>query len=197
MSGVLNLVCPGCGAPVESATDKCPYCDRRIVISTFSGLGDLKPANLKKYIASCDAVLKNNPNPDILYAQALALFQLKLYDKAINKLEQVIDLQPDKAEAHALLAVANLKGKKPFMLARNQINSILEYVDAAIAIHPDPLFFLLSSYIRYDYFYRKKYAIESSYLDILQEAKDLGLSDMHYSSLEELICRELPKEICL
>lgn len=194
MPAVIKLTCPGCGAPVDTGEKNCKYCDRPIMITSFASARDLTLPILKKYTASCQNALKiDEKNEEILFSMGMAFLRLKLYDKAKDIFEKLIDINCTNADNYFYAAISTLGGKKPFTLSRKTVDKACEYLDAAIAINENAAYLFLLAYIKYDYFFRKKFRTDPAYEQILARANEVGLSAYDKDQIAEIIGIELPE----
>lgn len=181
---VVNLACPGCGAPATSATTKCDFCMRPVVISTFCSVADMPLADINKYAGSYRNALEENPrNQALKTSLAMCYLKLKLYDKAIPAFEKAIEDNFDNSEAFFYAAVVLLRGKKAFLSTREVVNQIEEYINSALMIEPRGIYYFFHAYIKYDYFARKHFVTSPTYIECLEKAKAAGY---HASDVEQL-----------
>lgn len=191
--GVVELECPGCAAPITTSTKTCPKCFRPIVISTLNTISGFSPIDLKKQAnAYSKAMAKNPDNDELNMSIAFCYMQLKLYDKAIPCFEKALEENFDNADAYFYAAVALLKGKKAFLAPRDTINKIEEYLNAAIEIEPKGIYYYFFAYIRYDHHFRKSYKMSPNYIELLQDAANIGYSDTDVNQLFALLGVEKP-----
>ena len=150
---VVNIKCPTCGMPVSTSDNQCEWCSSPVVIKTFNSVASMPIPEISKYANSYRKSLEENPDNQILNTSlAMCYLKLKLYDKALPAFEKAIEGNFDNAETFFYAAICVLKGKKAFMMQRQEINKIEEYIDAALMIEPRGVFYYFKSYIRYDYY---------------------------------------------
>lgn len=196
MPSVVELTCPGCGAPVDTSVSNCKYCDRPIMITSFSSAADLTAPILKKYVTSCQAALKGDVNnSDVLFSMGMAFLKLKLYDKARETFEKLVDIDCTNADYYFYAAISTLGGKKPFTLSRPLIDKACEYLDAALAINENSAYLYLLAYIKYDYFSRKKFKTDPTYDRIIDRANQLGLSAFDKEQIAQIMGLDLPEQL--
>lgn len=190
---VVNIECPGCGTSLGMDVNECPYCGRKIVISTFNSVSGMTPLDLNKQAASYRKAMVSNPEDKTLnMSLAFCYFKLKLYDNAIACFEKAIVDNFDNSETFFYLAIALLKGKKAFSTPRPIINKIEEYINAAIMIEPKAIYYYFWAYIRYDHHYRKCYRMSPNYAELFNQAKQIGLSQTDVNELYKLLDVERP-----
>lgn len=193
MVNTINLTCPGCGSRISFDAKKCEFCHAPIVITSFNSVNEMDSLTLNKYVNEYKNIIQNNSeNVDANLSMAMCYLKLKLYDKAIPCFEKVIDNNINNAEAYFYYAVSLLKGKKAFLTTREIIDKIMEYVDAAIMIEPRGIFYYFLAYIKLDYFHRKSYLIEPNYIETIEIAKNVGLSEYDVNLLFEILHIEKP-----
>lgn len=174
---VVNLKCPGCGAPVNTQLTNCPYCNREIIISSYGSVETLTPLELNKSLSAYKQALQDNKdNSNLNFSLAICFMKSGLYESAIPYLDKAIAVNPFCADYYFYRACATLKGKIPFLLSRKEIDEIERFIVSGIATEQKPIYYYLYAYVRYDYFYRKCFNVSPGYMELLQEAKNLGLS---------------------
>lgn len=191
---VVNIKCPSCGMPVSTGDNQCEWCGRPVVITTFNSVASMPIPEISKYANSYRKSLEENADNQILNTSiAMCYLKLKLYDKALPAFEKAIEDNFDNAETFFYAAICVLKGKKAFMMQRQEINKIEEYIDAALIIEPRGIFYYFKSYIRYDYYKRKCYNISPDYNELLDSAFSAGVSDIDIQQLFEILNVERPQ----
>ena len=198
MTQIINLNCPGCGAPVSTSQKQCEYCTRPVVITSFSSVQAMSPLELNKYVGTYRKVLAENPDNQALNAAiAHCYLKLKLYDKALPAFEKAIEDNFDHSETFFYAAVCLLKGQKAFVASRTDIDKIEEYLNAALMIEPRGIYYYFQSYIKYDYFHRKYLNTTPSYREALQMAIDNGVSGADIEQLFGVTGIEIPHELLI
>ena len=187
-AGVVELKCPGCGTPVSMGTNECPTCGSPIVISTFNSVFDMELPKVSRYVGNYNKMLSEDPEDrEINGAIAMCFLKLKLYDKAIASFEKAIIDNFDNSETYFYAAVSLLRGKRPFVAMRNDIDKVLEYINAANMIEPRGIYYLFDAFVRKDYFERKFLNISPSYVEQLNMVAMYGVSDTDIGILQDLI----------
>lgn len=189
---VLDLTCPGCGAPIEVGMKECPY-GHPVTISTFNSVYSMPMPMVNKYAHTYNKKLTANPfDQQSLESVAFCYLKLKLYDKALEAFEKAVEENFDNAELYFYAAVCLLEGKKAFLHQRPTIDKILEYVNAAIMIEPRGIFYYFLAYIRYDYFKRKFLNISPNFQETLALARQSGYSEFDTVQLFSILGVEKP-----
>jgi tetratricopeptide (TPR) repeat protein len=194
MSQVVNLNCPGCGAPVSTSQEQCAYCKRPIVITSFSSTQTMSSLELNKYASAYRKELAENPdNRELNTSIAFCYLKLKLYDKALPAFEKAIEDNFDNSETFFYAAVALLRGKKAFLAPRADIDKMQEYLNAAIMIDPRGIYHYFLAYIKQDYFDRKFLNCTPNWKETLQTAIQTGLSGADIAQFSEMLQVEMPE----
>ena len=86
---VVDIQCPGCGAPVDTGQKECIYCHRPVVITTFNSVYDMPMPEVNKYANEYRKNLADNPdNQELNTSIAMCYLKLGLYDKAAAAFEK-------------------------------------------------------------------------------------------------------------
>lgn len=132
---ILDITCPGCGAPVNTADKDCKYCGRPVIISTFSMVASMAIPELKKYANIYEEALISAPDDEALtVSAAMCYLKLKLYDKAFAGFEKAINQNIGNSENYFYASACLLKGKKAFNTHKSDIDRALEFINAALSI---------------------------------------------------------------
>lgn len=185
---VIEMNCPGCGAPVFVSDKTCKYCHRPVVISTFNNVCDMPIQEVNKYVDVYTNVLREVPNSQAInFSIAMCYLKLKLYDKAIRAFDKAVVSDLNNSEIYFYSAISLLKGKKAFLQQRATIDQIQEYINAAITIEPKGIYYYFWAYIKYDYFKRKCFATSPDYAELFDRAKCLGISEFDVCQLYSIL----------
>ena len=178
MYSVHDLKCPGCGAPVRRGG---------------AGL-DAPLILLNKYSAAYNSALAEDPeNSAALFSLGMCRLKLKLYPKASEAFEKAMGVEFDNADLYFYAAIALLGGRKPFLAPRRDIDKIESYINAAISIEPKPIYYLLWSYVRYDYYFRKSFRVTPDYAELLATARGSGLGSGDTDALFSILGTPVPE----
>lgn len=195
MQAVL-LQCPGCGERITADMKKCPQCRAILTITSFDEVKNMRPRLVGKYIESYTKTLSERPDEkDVNMSVALCYLKLRLYDRALYAFDKAIENMIGNSDAFFYAAICVLKGRKPFLCPRIDIDTALSYVNAAIAVEQKAIYGLFSAYIKYDYFKRKSYKTAPDYSQELAEAKALGVSPADYDELFSLLGATCPSAL--
>lgn len=190
---IVELECPGCGASITTSTRQCPQCYREIVISTFNSVNSMSPLDLNKQANAYRKAMVHNPDDKALNMSiAFCYLKLGLYDKALPCFEKAIEDNFDNSEVYFYAAIALLQGKKAFLNPRTVIDKAEEYLQAALMIEPKGIYYYFWAYIRYDHHFRKSYRMSPDYMDLLGEAKNVGLSQTDVEELYTILKVQRP-----
>jgi tetratricopeptide (TPR) repeat protein len=196
MEKVINLNCPGCGAPVSTQHKTCEFCNRPIVITSITEMVSMSPLEVNKYANAYRKELVTNPDSkDLNMSLAMCYFKLKMYDNATVPFAKAIEDNFDRSETFFYAAINLLKGKKAFVVPRANIDKILEYLNAANMIEPKAIHHYFLAYIKQDYFERKYLNISPNWKNELATALEMGLAEGEVGQLFELL--EVEQPTCL
>lgn len=185
---VITMNCPGCGASVTTRTKKCEYCRKDILIQSFRSFTGMATPEVNKYLASYKATSVEHPNHSgVTTSIGLCFLKLKKYDQALEQFEKAQSDNFEDPTPFFYAAVARLKGRKPFLCSRDEINQMETDIKAAMSIAPsaEQLYFL--SYIGRDYFKRKYLNHKPSWESLMEEAVDNGLSPADVEEFHAMI----------
>ena len=174
---VISIKCPNCGASFTTQTKKCDYCRSDIMIKSFRALSNMPLPQVNKYMASYRAAAAEHPNHnDVNTSIGMCYLKLMKYDQAIEAFEKAQADNFEDATPFFYAAVARLKGRKPFLCSRPEIDAIETDVNAALSIDPKAEQYYFLSYIGRDYFKRKFLKHSPAWEDLMNDAVDNGLS---------------------
>lgn len=181
---VHDTTCRNCGAAADIGQTKCIYCKQPVLISTFNSVFAMPMPMVNQYAATYREALQNEPDAkDLNGSLAICYLKLKLYDKALQAFEKAIEDNFDNSEVFFYAAVCLLGGKKAFLVQRQEIDKIEEYINAALMIEPKGIYHYFLAYIKYDYFKRKFFNTSPTYLESLENANNAGLSPFDIEQL--------------
>ena len=174
---VISIKCPNCGASITTQTKKCDYCRSDIMIKSFRALSNMPLPQVNKYMASYRAAAAEHPHHnDVNTSIGMCYLKLKKYDQAIEAFEKAQADNFEDATPFFYAAVARLKGRKPFLCSRPEIDAMETDVNAALSIDPKAEQYYFLSYIGRDYFKRKFLKHSPAWEDLMNEAVNNGLS---------------------
>lgn len=195
MVKLVDINCPGCGAPLDELQSECAFCHRPIVLKQ-SDAEALKPPELNKHIMVYRKILAAAPDSrEANNSIALCFLNLKMYDKALEAFEKCMEDNFDNSETFFYAAVCLLRGKKPFLCDRRTIDKILEYINAANMIEPRGLYYYYAAYVKQDYFARKHFAISPDFKGELATAQSYGYSPADVGHLFGLLGQPVPTDL--
>lgn len=193
---ILDLKCPGCGAPSGAGETVCRYCGRPVIISTFNSVYTMPMPEINRYAGAYRQALAENPeNAELNRSVAMCYLKLRLYDKAQEAFEKAAEQEFDNPETFFYGAVCLLKGKRPFMTVKPVIEKIEEYINAALLIEPRGIFYYFLSYVKYDYYFCKRLNTTPDCRELLNGAVQAGLSVYDVEQLYGIL--GTPKPDCL
>ena len=188
---VIDLPCPGCGAPSSTAAFACKYCGRQVVISSFSNLIGLGTSDLKKYASAYRAGLHQVPDdPTLNSALGMCYLKLGLYAEASSHLLTAMDEDVENSETYFYAAVALLEGKKAFVAPMATVRKCEEYLEAAVRLEPRGVYYLMLAYLAYDYDERKSLNRAVGYREYIRLAAAHQLTQTDTGLLMEVLRRD-------
>ena len=191
---ISELKCPGCGANVSINQKTCEYCRKPLIISTMSDALLTKEA-AQKYSKSYKDYESHAANKgELSKPLGICYLKLRLFDNAIKCFRQAIDLEPDDSENYFYLSIALLKGKKPFLHNREEIDEIVSYLNAAANLESNGLYYYFLAYVQYDYFERKRFRVSPNYVDSLTQVKMYGASAFDVNNLFQILQAAIPND---
>jgi tetratricopeptide (TPR) repeat protein len=195
-----TLKCGSCGADVlESQLENgeiCPLCGQAARIKHYQTVAAMPLPQVQKYQVTFQAQMAANPNDNTLSSSlAFCFLKLKLPEKALPLFEKAMADNFSDPIPYFYAAVCLLKGKKAFLAMRPEIDKIGKYLDAAISLEPRGIFYYFQAYIKYDYFNRKHLNSPPGFQELLETAKQSGLTDDEISEFYLLTGVEHPNGI--
>ena len=176
-SHIVEINCPGCGAPVAANQETCEYCHAPVYITSFNSISDMNMLQANKYVSSYRKNLAEDPDSTAINTSiAFCYLKLKMYDEAYNAFSKAIVDNFDNSETYFYAAVSLLKGKKAFLHARPEIDKMIELINAAIMIENRGIYYYFLAYIKQDYFKRKFLNTTPDYKECLKQAQLRGCS---------------------
>jgi tetratricopeptide (TPR) repeat protein len=177
-----SIKCGGCGADVLANQlengEMCPLCGQAARIKHYQTVAAMPLPQVQKYQVSFQAQLSANPTDNTLNSSlAFCFLKLKLPEKALPFFEKAMADNFSDPNLYYYAAICLLKGKKAFLAMRPEIDSIERYLDAAISLEPRGIFYYFREYIKYDYYSRKFLNSSPGYKELLEEAKQKGLTE--------------------
>lgn len=184
---VIDIKCPGCGAPVSTANKICEYCGRPIVITSFNNIYQMTNQDVMKYKNAYQKTLEEFPeSQEINLSSGMCLLKLNMYEKAYEKFEKVIESDIDNSEAYFWAAVSLLKGKRPFINIRATVDQAIELSNTARMLEDRGIYSYFIAYLKYDYYELKKLKIEPNYLEELQKSSN-SITEQDIQMLAEVL----------
>lgn len=178
--------CPSCHMNIEPGEDHCKA--GHPIRRTPKNLATANLPEINKYIIAYGNLAKEHPESKLANAQmGMCYVKLKQYDKALAFLDKATDDNWEDDGAWFMTAVCLLRGKKPFVAQRADINKAIDCLNTAIQINPAPMYYLLLGYIKQDYFERKFLSISPSADEDYDKADELGVTDEDKAALEALL----------
>jgi len=189
---VVDLKCPGCGSPSSTSQSTCDSCGRQLVITSFSTLHTITPGEVQDYLASYKGALEGDrTDPALNSAIGMCFLKTGAYERAVSHFETALSGSPSNSEPYFYLAVALLKGEKPFVQSRTVIRSCEGYCTSAERLEPRGIYFLTHAWIVADYYDRKFLNPPIPSSELVQQAKSALLTPTDVSTLEDVLGQSL------
>jgi len=193
---VHDTTCRNCGAAADIGQTKCSFCKQPVLITTFTSVYSMPMPMVNQYAAAYREALKDEPDAkDLNGSIAMCYLKLKLYDKALEAFEKTMVDNFDNSETFFYAAICLLKGQKAFLVKREVINKIEEYINAAMMIEPRGIYHYFLAYIKYDYFSRKSFNTSPTYQEALANAKNAGVSPNDIEQLYGILSVPRPETL--
>ncbi|GMO57828.1 MAG: hypothetical protein Ta2G_17730 [Termitinemataceae bacterium] len=192
-----NLIkCPNCGELGQTVSENCAACDNPVTIKEIGAVMAMPMPQINKYISSYKEQITEQPdNRQLISSIAMCYLRLKLYDKALPCFEKAMEENFEDSTPFFYAAVCILKGQKAFLQTRPVIDKIMEYVNAALSIEDCALYHYFLAYIKNDYFDRKHLNSPPSAAELLDAAKQRGITDNEISIFYTVLGVERPKDL--
>ena len=143
---------------------------------------------VNKHIKAYDTLAQEHPESQIANDQlGMCYIKLGQYDKALPFLEKATVDNWEDGDSWFMTAVCLLRGKKPFVATRADINKAVDCLKTANKIEPTAFNYLLLGYIKTDYFDRKYLNVSPSSEDEYAKAESLGATQEDFDQLMNLL----------
>ena len=192
--------CLQCGAfhamDELSKGEICPTCDGPYHIRSYNTVAVLPTPQVNKFISTIQTQLVENPGDKHLNnALGICFLKLKLLDKALPFFEKAMEDNFSDPNPYFYAAVCLLKGKKAFLATRPEIDAMERYLEAAISLEPRGIFYYFQAYIKCDYYERKHLTSNPGSKELLETAKQNGLTEEDVTGLYDQLGVECPASI--
>lgn len=185
---VISIKCPNCGASITTQAAKCEYCYSDIMVKSFHALSNMSLPKVNNYIATYrEAITKHPEHNDVNVSIGICFLKLKKYNQALEAFEKAQSENFEDATPFFYSAVARLKGRKPFLCSRSEIDAMETDLNAALSIAQHPEYYYFLSYIGRDYFKRKFLKHKPAWEELMQEGISNGLSTADIEEFHNMI----------
>ena len=166
------LECPQCGGPVRMDERECSYCHSPILVKRVQDLDKKRPMEINKYIKAYQNFLKNHEgkSPEVFTAMGICHLKNGMYDQAVNALEKAVSLLSEEGDSYFYLAVAKMKGKRPYLQTLSTIKSVVQCLETALSIEPCGRYYYLLYLIQKDFYEKKRLRNGKKSEDLCQQA---------------------------
>ena len=110
-----------------------------------------------------------------------------MYDEARTVYEKAIANGTTDPDIYYYAAICLLKGKKAFLQQRATIDTIVKYINSALALEKKAIYLYFLAYIKYDYFERKYLNVSPDYRETFLMAVINGLTDSDINKMYSLM----------
>ena len=187
------LTCPGCGARIRQDQEECDFCHGPIMVSSFNTVDSIPMPQLSRYARAYESKAAELPGESqVSLGLGLIYLKLNLYDRALKAFDTAITEDFNNSETYFYAAVSTLKGRKPFVMARPEIDKAITYLNDAIMLEPRGIYYYFLAYIKYDYFSRKYLRNPPDYRELLATAKRFGYSPYDVRQLFGMLKQDRP-----
>lgn len=185
---IVRYKCPHCGNEIHTGMTTCDYCDQAVNFQSFHSVASMSMPELNKYANSYKQALAENPDNVVLNKSiAMCYLKLKQYKQAAHYFEAAMRDNFDDVDNYLYAAICLLEGKKAFLANRQIIDKIEIYINDAVGINPMAIHYYFWAYIKYDYFNRKSFRTSPTYLECLDMANQMGISELDKQELFEAL----------
>lgn len=159
-----------------------------MVITSFSTLHTITPAEVSAYAKCYRSGLSEAPDdPSLNSAIAMCYLKLGLWTQAELHFQKAIASNLDNSEIYFYWAISLLEGKRPFTQPLAIIRKAEECANAAILLEPRGSYYLLLAYLTSDYFERKFLNRPMSSTQLLQVARQCGLTPTDMQTFRDVV----------
>ena len=153
---------------------------------------------IQQYAGAYRQALQEHPDDFQLNSSvAMCYLRLGLYDQAIPAFEKAVADNFDNAEIYFYAGISLLRGKRPFLSPKAEVERILQWINAACMIAPLGIYYYFAAYVTLDFYDRKHLRAPVSYDTHMQSAIQLGVSPTDVQSLFAILKTDVPPEIML
>jgi len=183
----LSLECPQCGAPIERTESVCTYCHSPFFVKRIGDLQSKSNIEVSKYLKAYQQYLKNEEgyNKEAFMALGLCHLNNRSFERAIESFNKVIDVYPDYADAYFYCALAQLKGKRPYLQTLSNVKNILQLLDTAIEYDSKGRYYYLLSFIQCDFYEKKRLRSGRNSEELKRMAFELEIDDVEIMEINE------------
>lgn len=166
--------CPNCGASISKQSACCPACGSEVYFRNLHSVFSINEQKLKQYMAGYGK--SKEENSEIYKAKGLGYLRLKTYDQAKTCFSKAIALDYEDSSAYYFMALSLCMGKRPFLILFKEIKKIIEYLEAAIQLENNGMYYYLYALLIYDFYEHKSFNYKTTSQEMLHQAKIYGIN---------------------
>ena len=187
MTKVQCLTCGGMADLGNAAEVDCPYCGCTVTprrISFFSQMSHSEVIQFKTVLDSSDSEEQENKTLPL----ALCYLKVGNYELAKKKFAQVIDENPECAEAYFYYTCSFLRGKTLSAISMSEARTAVEYLKTAMALDEKFVFpKLLYGLICVEYYLANDLIPPANGIRILEEVAAQNIDEQEFIFFKQMI----------
>lgn len=157
----------------------------------FKGINEiagLPKDEIRALLSEYIKVLENDKlNGELLSVIGYCYLELGMFEQAAIYINQSISLIQDEQDNYYYLAIASLKGKRPFLASLAIVQQIMEDLSRVLLITPKGKYYALLAVIQHDFYEKKKLNNKYSSAYYFSQAKEYGFTQKEENELYRFI----------
>lgn len=183
--GTETFYCPNCGTSISKEIRCCPACGSEVYFKNLHSVFSINEQKLKTYMAGYGK--RKEDNSEVYKAKGLGYLRLKTYEQAKNCFSKAIALDYEDSSAYYFMALTLCKGKRPFSILFKDIKKIIEYLETAIQLENNGMYYYLYALLIYDFYEHKKLNYKTTSQEMLQQAKIYGVNKEDMNIIDDYL----------
>lgn len=183
--GTETFYCPNCGTSISKEIRCCPACGSEVYFKNLHSVFSINEQKLKNYMAGYGK--RKEDNSEVYKAKGLGYLRLKTYEQAKNCFSKAIALDYEDSSAYYFMALTLCKGKRPFSILFKDIKKIIEYLETAIQLENNGMYYYLYALLIYDFYEHKKLNYKTTSQEMLQQAKIYGVNKEDMNIIDDYL----------